>query len=96
MKQDTFTMARYAEKPTFSSFLPGIAGEAGIPVWCYYNNRGQAVCSFGVSALKAAVHPEKHEFLYFVAVTDGGSHAFSKTLQEHNQAVRRYLQNRKK
>lgn len=54
------------------------------------------ICSFGVSALKAAVNPEKHEFLYFVAVTDGGSHAFSKTLQEHNQAVRRYLQNRKK
>lgn len=48
MKQDTFVMDRYDRKPTFSSFLPGIAGEHGIPVWCYYNNRGQAVCSFGV------------------------------------------------
>ena len=46
---DVFTLERYSEKPTFSSFLPGIAGEAGIPAWCYYNNRGQAVCSFGVS-----------------------------------------------
>ena len=47
--KDVFTLDRYPEKPTFSSFLPGIAGESGIPVWCYYNNRGQAVCSFGVS-----------------------------------------------
>ena len=46
--QDTFTVKNYSEKPTFSSFLPGIAGERGIPVWCYYNNRGQAVCSFGI------------------------------------------------
>ncbi len=37
------------EKPAFSSFLPGIAGEMGVPVWCYYNNRGQGVCSFGVA-----------------------------------------------
>ena len=37
----------YQNQPPFSSFLPGIAGEMGIPAWCYYNNRGQAVCSFG-------------------------------------------------
>ncbi len=37
----------YQSKPAFSSFLPGIAGPMGVPVWCYYNNRGQAVCSFG-------------------------------------------------
>ena len=49
MSTDAFVISRYAEKPTFSSFLPGIAGARGIPVWCYYNNRGQAVCSFGIS-----------------------------------------------
>ena len=54
------------------------------------------ICSFGISAMKAAVAPEKHGFIYFVAVTDGGEHYFSKTLAEHNAAVRRYLQNRKK
>lgn len=48
MKNDTFTLRDYGRRPTFSSFLPGIAGEKGIPLWCYYNNRGQAVCSFGV------------------------------------------------
>lgn len=38
----------YGRKSEFSSFLPGIAGVKGIPIWCYYVNRGQAVCSFGV------------------------------------------------
>ena len=45
---DRFTMARYAQQPPFASFLPGIAGVKGIPIWCYYVNRGQGVVSFGV------------------------------------------------
>ncbi len=47
--RNRFVISNYQEKPTFSSFLPGIGGELGVPIWCYYNNRGQAVCSFGVS-----------------------------------------------
>ncbi|HVY82259.1 MAG TPA: endolytic transglycosylase MltG [Steroidobacteraceae bacterium] len=40
----------------------------------------------------AAVRPEETGALYFVATGDGtGAHYFSKTLEEHNQAVRRYL-----
>lgn len=54
------------------------------------------ICSFGVQALRAAIAPEKHDFLYFVAKTDGGEHSFSTNLNEHNRAVRQYLQNRKK
>ncbi len=54
------------------------------------------ICSPGVAAVRAALNPEKHDFLYFVAITDGGEHAFSKTLTEHNRAVRRYLENRRK
>lgn len=54
------------------------------------------ISSFGISALAAAVRPETHNYLYFVAITDGGEHAFSMTLDEHNKAVRQYLQNRRK
>jgi hypothetical protein len=32
----------------FSSFLPGIAGSLGVPMWVFYVNRGQGVCSFGI------------------------------------------------
>ncbi|WP_418766032.1 endolytic transglycosylase MltG [Mailhella sp.] len=48
------------------------------------------ICSFGASALKAAISPEKHEYLYFVATGRDKGHTFSKTLSEHNRAVRDY------
>jgi hypothetical protein len=32
----------------FASFLPGIAGPMGVPLWVFYVNRGQAIASFGV------------------------------------------------
>ena len=47
----------------------------------------------GREAIHAALHPEDGEELYFVATGDG-SHVFSRTLDEHNQAVRRYILNR--
>lgn len=53
------------------------------------------ICSFGTAALAAAIGPEQHDFLYFVAKTDGGEHQFSATLQEHNRAVRDYLRQRR-
>ncbi len=46
--QKTFTIENYGKKSTFASFLPGISGIHGIPIWCYYVNRGQGVVSFGV------------------------------------------------
>jgi len=39
----------YDEMPAFSSFLPGIGGPDGVPLWCMYVNRGQAVVSFGTA-----------------------------------------------
>ena len=43
-----FTIQDYGKKSTFASFLPGISGIHGTPIWCYYVNRGQGVVSFGV------------------------------------------------
>lgn len=45
---EEYCMNEYGKKSTFASFLPGIAGVRGIPIWCYYVNRGQGVVSFGV------------------------------------------------
>lgn len=44
----------------------------------------------GMDAVQAAVNPAKTDFLYFVARQDG-THQFSRTLEEHNRAVSRYL-----
>jgi UPF0755 protein len=45
----------------------------------------------GLSALKAAAHPKRTSFIYFVVSAKGdGSHVFSSNLRSHNQAVARY------
>lgn len=41
------------------------------------------------ASIEAALHPADDDALYFVATGDGG-HQFSRTLDEHNQAVARY------
>ena len=43
----------------------------------------------GRAAIEAATRPAQTEAMYFVARGDGG-HVFSRTLDEHNRAVRRY------
>ena len=43
-----YVLEDYHRLPPFSSFLPGLAGIKGIPMWVYYTNRGQGVNSFGV------------------------------------------------
>lgn len=46
----------------------------------------------GAASLRAAVQPDVRGELFFVATGEGdGRHAFSKTLAEHEAAVRRYL-----
>ena len=46
----------------------------------------------GVEAIRAATNPADGDTLYFVAVGDGsGRHVFSRTLDEHNAAVREYV-----
>jgi UPF0755 protein len=43
----------------------------------------------GREAIHAVLHPQDGDSIFFVAKGDG-SHHFSATLKEHNQAVRRY------
>jgi len=49
------------------------------------------ICSPGLSSLRAVIAPEEHNYLYFVAKGDGG-HIFSTNLNDHNRAVRQWVQ----
>ena len=46
------------------------------------------IASPGIDSIIAALHPEKTDYLYFVAIGEG-KHHFSKTLSEHNRIVRK-------
>ncbi|WP_270566573.1 hypothetical protein [Clostridium beijerinckii] len=42
-----YVIEDYDKKAPFASFLSGIAGVEGIPMWSFYINRGQAISSIG-------------------------------------------------
>jgi UPF0755 protein len=47
------------------------------------------IAASGLASLRAALHPAKTDSLYYVARGDGTSE-FSRTLEEHNRAVRKF------
>jgi len=47
------------------------------------------ICNPGADSIRAVLHPEKTDALYFVADGNGG-HAFSKTLNQHNRNVAKW------
>lgn len=54
-KKGEFIIENYQKGKTFSSFLSGIAGKSGIPMWVFYVNRGQGIASFGIENKDNAV-----------------------------------------
>lgn len=53
------------------------------------------ISSFGLAALKAAINPEKHDYLFFVATGTGDTHTFSRNFEDHSRAVQKYRETQK-
>jgi UPF0755 protein len=49
------------------------------------------ICNPGSASIKAALFPAAADYIFFVASREGG-HVFSRTLREHQNAVRAYRQ----
>ncbi len=52
------------------------------------------ICNPGLISLRAVLYPASTKYLYFVS-KGNRTHYFSKTLKEHNRAVKRYILDRK-
>jgi UPF0755 protein len=54
----------------------------------------EPICNPGIEAIKAAIYPEKTDYLYFLTTQDGEKNTyFSKTYAEHLQNKAKYLSN---
>jgi UPF0755 protein len=61
--------------------------------WNTYTRAGlppTPISSVSKASLEAALNPEVHDYLYFVAKGDGTS-VFAKSLKEHNRNVAKYI-----
>lgn len=84
-EKNRYVIRNYQKKPTFSSFLPGIAGTMGVPLWCYYNNRGQAVCSFGARDKDHAIMEFSAAHVAYREVSRLGFRTFLKINGEYHE-----------
>ncbi|AJC71243.1 hypothetical protein X802_02985 [Thermococcus guaymasensis DSM 11113] len=82
-RKGRFFIEDYNRSKPFASFLPGIAGKKGIPMWVFYVNRAQCISSFGVqdkdhpimefdSALRAYQRVRTQGFRTFIKLPDEG------------------------
>lgn len=56
----------------------------------YYGLPPGPIANPGISAIRAAIEPKESEFLYYLSAPDGRT-IFSRTLHEHNAAIKKYL-----
>lgn len=74
--EDCFIMRNYGTLAPFTSFLPGLAGTKGIPIWSFYVNRGQGICSFGIDHKSNAILEFDPAYLAYEKVAINGFRTF--------------------
>ncbi|AJS58903.1 hypothetical protein [Paenibacillus sp. IHBB 10380] len=79
-EKNTFVIEQFDQAKPFSSFLPGMAGLKGIPMWTFYVNRGQGVCSFGIRDKNSAIMEFSPASITYKNVAANGFRTFIKVL----------------
>lgn len=85
--QQYFVIEQFDQAKTFSSFLPGLAGLYGIPVWSFYVNRGQGMVSFGVQDKNHAITEFFPANQAYQRVSTNGFRTFIKLTGENGSTV---------
>jgi len=94
-----FIIEDYDRQKPFSSFLPGLAGARGVPLWSFYVNRGQGISSFGLRDKNGAIlefYPANLAYLYvskigfrtFIKIAGGITESF----QPENELPKRRME----
>ncbi len=95
--QSCSTVQYYFEEPKFPLLTSDTQIDFPYNTYIYQGLPPGPVGSPGKVSLESAMAPADTEYFYFVAREDGtGGHYFSKTLNEHNQAVAQARANRNK
>lgn len=82
-----FVIEEFDQAKTFSSFLPGLAGLYGIPIWAFYVNRGQAMVSFGVQDKNHAITEFFPANQAYQRVSMNGFRTFIKLIGENGEVI---------
>jgi hypothetical protein len=82
--KNRFIIENYHEKRAFSSFLPGIAGLKGIPMWAFYVNRGQGISSFGIRDKDSSIMEFSPAYKAYQTVEYTGFRTFIKICEEES------------
>ena len=71
----------FDKAPPFTSFLPGLSGVRGIPLWAFYCNRGQGISSLGVHHKGSAMMAFHPAFIAYEKAATEGFRTFIRTKQ---------------
>ena len=80
--QGEFIIHSYNKARPFSSFFPGIAGVDGKPMWAFFANRAQCVCSMGTGGKDGAMVEFQPANKAFILLRTHGFRTFIKVRQE--------------
>lgn len=92
MKLESCATVRYVMKDPHAPITEReMAIDSPFNTYVYYGLPPGPICSPGLASIQAALYPGQVDYLYFVAKPDG-THAFARTFAEHQQNIRKYLQ----
>ena len=94
MKLQMCSTVQYAlEKRTANLSYDDLEVESPYNTYKYSGLPVGAICSPGEASIRAAFQPEEHDYYFFVLNgLEEGSHAFSRTADEHNNNKSKYKQ----